>query len=79
MAAGVAVGVGVIPAPVSCSPEGRVGAGVAAVVATGDEGTPPGIDGEGDAAAAEGLGIGDEPAKVKQLNHRSQPLDMLCT
>ena len=37
------VGVGVIPVPVSCSPEGRVGAGVAAVVVTGDEGTAPGM------------------------------------
>ena len=32
-------GVGVSPAAVSCSPEGRVGVGVAAVVVNGDEGT----------------------------------------
>lgn len=35
------VGVGVTRPPVSCRPEGRVGAGVAAIVLTGDEGTVP--------------------------------------
>ena len=70
------VGVGVSPVPVSCSPEGRVGAGVAAVVVTRDDGTGPGMYGEGDAAADEGLGIGEEPAKVKQLIHSNQSLAM---
>ena len=41
--AAVAAGVGVGAAPVSCSPAGRVGAGVAAGVLTGDGGVVPGM------------------------------------